>query len=187
MKCRCGTINDDSATFCRSCGQPLYKNPVDKYLEIGYMPTSLAQPKSLRRHIFLIYFSGFITILGIIAFMISFLYMTFESDSHNECQTIMSTSSIFTIVFGIIFFYSKSKTRHKLKEDADYIQISDLVRRYPFIIKNDKMGVYSILDKKIVIPCEFNHLEWLVIGKILNGHHPIKGTIKIDILNNVLK
>lgn len=188
MKCSCGTINEDSAIFCRSCGKHLKSiNAMEKFPELNLMPTSLTSPLGLKKHIFLMCFFRFFGLLSLIPTIIAFLYRILEYDSHRECEVIMLILGSFTIVSFILSVYLKNKTTfNNIPEVADYIQTSGNVRRYPIIVKNNKIGVYDISAKNIIIPCEYERLEWDILGKVLNVYHKEKGQMKIDIHNNEL-
>lgn len=189
MKCSCGTLNEDSATFCRSCGKHLNAiNVMDKFPEFNLMPTSLTSPQGLKKHIFFMWLFRIFGLLSFIAILGAFLERIIGiNHTPNELDRMMIICGILTAVSFILSAYFKNKTTfNNIPEVADYIQTSGNVRRYPIIVKNNKIGVYDLSAKSIIIPCEYERLGWDILGKVLNVYHKEKGQMKIDIHNNEL-
>ena len=74
-----------------------------------------------------------------------------------------------------------------MPEEVEYVSLKPKMRRFPFIVINNKIGVFDMKKRKITIPCEYDSLTWFMVGKILIAKHPEKGQVRIDICNNELK
>ena len=190
MNCqRCGTINDDSAKFCRSCGDALVrKNIMDEYPALKLMPTSIAKPKIRIRYTIGYYLFGLISVALLIT-CIGFYFVNLSEGLyryHGAAEVFfvmliaLAISSLFTLSFHL-------KRKVSLPKEIEYVSMNPRLRRYPFVVANNKFGVFDMVEKRLAIPCEYDYLSWAKPGTILDAHHPQNGLIKIDISNHQLK
>lgn len=182
MNCqRCGTINDDSALFCRECGAGFSsKNVMDAFPELKFMPTTISRPKSLWSSVF--WYNLFCLVwlfFGVFAVARYFVEGWWDDPS----SIALVCFGVFVIPVAIFRF----KLHVKLPKEIEYVSLKPKMRRFPFVVINNKIGVFDMKKRKITIPCEYDSLTWFMVGKILIAKHPEKGQIRIDICNNELK
>ena len=208
MNCqRCGTINDDSAKFCRSCGNALAKrNIMDEYPALKLMPTSIAKPKHRKRSTLALYMFSAITvgliITSVFVYLVDELYNGFEYYHewysyarekytgywrYKDSALVFFWTAPLSVIFGIITLIIRNKRNVKLPKEIEYVSMNPRLRRYPFVVANNKFGVFDMVAKKLTVPCEYETLSWVKPGKILDARHLQKGIIKIDICNNELR
>ena len=216
MKCKnCGVENTNDAKFCRGCGQELliYDNPMDKWPNHGFQPTSLVSLKQYKS-ISVFFFKLFRFIswgAGLfVSFFASNIYGFFVYDteydgyiSHRNYLFDLRIGSsdffgclfsgffVFIVAFLItILLYKRCpKKRHEaiLKKDVDYIQgTSFSSKTYLFFIKDNLWGCYNMKNFSIQIPAAYEFLEWREYGRLLNGKKDNKSII-IDINGQPLK
>lgn len=190
MNCqRCGTTNDDSALFCRECGAGLSsKNVMDAFPELKFMPSTIAKPKQKRTTTFMYYLFLLIS-LGLGVTTIVF----YANELSNGLYRYDGAFEVFCMIVVALFVSSMitigyySKRNVKLPKEVEYVSLKPKMRRFPFIVINNKIGVFDMKKRKITIPCEYDSLTWFMVGKILIAKHSEKGQIRIDICNNELK
>lgn len=208
MNCqRCGTINGDSAKFCRNCGDMLIKrNIMAEYPDLKLMPTTIAKPKHSSSSTFALYLFRLFTIVMILTSIVVYiggnLYNGFEyyhewysyvRDEWVGHWYLKDTALIFfwtaplSVIFGIITLIIRNKRNVKLPKEIEYVSMNPRLRRYPFVVANNKFGVFDMVAKKQTVPCEYETLSWVKPGKILEATHSQKGFIRIDICNNELR
>jgi len=183
----CGSDNETFATFCHKCGAQLKNsNLLDRYPEFGFMPTSLSRAKGLLRNYISAWVCGVLAMISVAAIISGSLYMVYCNDSHDECKAIITVGGVFTIICLPLFISNKKKLHQNISESADYIQTKESIRRFPIVVNNDKMGIYDVASRSLIIPCKYDYMEWKQKGEILSV---IENGSKyyIDIQGNVLK
>lgn len=182
MTCNnCKTENETGMKFCHCCGKPLELSTIDRYPQLKLKPTSSYRLKKRPLSIFLmIIYTLVTTVMSAIGVVFCIKSLMGESDTFNDILPFFIIPAILLIILGRRWFRS-----HNLNKIADYFQTTN--KKYVFIIKNGKFGVYNRNKHKIQIPCEYTYLQWKPNVEILIATTPNGETFYIDIYNNKLK
>lgn len=151
--CNCGTTNDSSATFCRSCGKLLIgESVINKYPEFHFQPTTVYTltgkkswwwaiiPLSIL-FLFGVYFAcGSIFYEGLVHYDVAFAILG-------------GSAGIFVAVLAFVLIkkcYRKTKPIN-IKQVADYIGCPHYDNKYSVIVKDGFWGLYDTENKKLLV------------------------------------
>ena len=161
MRCeRCGTENPDDARYCRACGEKMEEeNPLKRFEGYNFKPVRMVKWKTgeAMGKFFLLLLCFLFSVLGVI--------VTIET---SEWGGIFITGIMaFISGIGLRWFFRRAFTwRAQLEKCADYVQ--DLEEdEYVFILKNDKVGVFSTKRCKVQLPAVYDWLAWTKFGETL--------------------
>lgn len=205
MKCKeCNTENEIGAKYCRKCGAELETtkpSPIERFPEYKFKPTSVYKLKGkLQNRIFVNLIVGIILLgctIGLIYCMVEghldfiSLYNDYPQESYKWYEEEIKGARVLTpiiilLTIILIINYIKYGRARDLSSVADYFQSSATTKRYLFVVKAGKIGVYDRNSNKVVVPCEYDSLQWMYYSKVLTA---VKGSrqFNIDINGNPLK
>ncbi len=186
-KCKkCGTINLAHTKFCRSCGTPLideFKSHEFKAVLPAEEDRKIDNFEKCKIFAFIVGLIGCLLFLFVIVFFEHPKYVVY--DYQNEayclfghlgmiefndteykilCLNLGITGFILLFIGSIFNKYSKRPPLYKL---ADYIEKGIMSKK--FYMKNKKIGYIDTETHKVIIPAEYDNLEWKEKNRIFRA------------------